>query len=73
MYNLGNQVLNEPKIIEDTLRHVTRGQTLYVNCTTDVDADVQYVFNWTTPQRVCSCEHRLFKSKNRFAGTKEKN
>ncbi|XP_012285918.1 vascular endothelial growth factor receptor 1 isoform X2 [Orussus abietinus] len=45
------QNLNEPKIHEDTLRHVTRGQELRVNCTIDVDADIQYVFNWSTPQR----------------------
>ncbi|XP_076182482.1 PDGF- and VEGF-receptor related isoform X2 [Ptiloglossa arizonensis] len=45
------QILNEPKILEETLRHVTRGQTLYVNCTIDVDADMHYFFNWSTPQQ----------------------
>ncbi|XP_076631740.1 PDGF- and VEGF-receptor related isoform X2 [Colletes latitarsis] len=48
---LRKQTLNELKILDDTLHHVTRGQTLYVNCTIDVDADMQYVFNWSTPQQ----------------------
>nr|XP_033203848.1 vascular endothelial growth factor receptor 1 isoform X1 [Bombus vancouverensis nearcticus] len=39
-----------PVIIEDTLRHVTRGQTLHVNCTTTVAADLTYGLIWNTPQ-----------------------
>ncbi|XP_050465212.1 vascular endothelial growth factor receptor 1 isoform X2 [Cataglyphis hispanica] len=45
------QTLPEPKIHDDTLRHVTRGQDLYVNCTVEIDASVRYVFNWSTPQQ----------------------
>ncbi|XP_026297719.1 vascular endothelial growth factor receptor 1 isoform X2 [Apis mellifera] len=41
--------LNEPKIAEDNLRHVTRGQILRVNCTTIVETDMNYVLNWSTP------------------------
>lgn len=41
-----------PVIIEDTLRHVTRGQTLHVNCTTTVAADLTYGLIWNTPQAV---------------------
>ncbi|XP_072744995.1 vascular endothelial growth factor receptor 1 isoform X2 [Anoplolepis gracilipes] len=44
------QSLPEPKIHDDTLRHVTRGQDLYVNCTVEIDASVRYVFNWSTPE-----------------------
>ncbi|XP_066591720.1 vascular endothelial growth factor receptor 1 isoform X2 [Prorops nasuta] len=43
--------LVDPKIIDEPLRHVTRGQTLYVNCTVEVEADLHYVLNWTTPQQ----------------------
>ncbi|XP_029159072.1 vascular endothelial growth factor receptor kdr-like isoform X2 [Nylanderia fulva] len=46
------QTLSEPKIHEGNLRHVTRGQNLYVNCTIELDPSVHlYVFNWTTPQQ----------------------
>ena len=45
------QTLPEPKIHDDSLRHVTRGQDLYVNCTVEVDSSVRYVFNWSTPQQ----------------------
>ncbi|XP_025269674.1 vascular endothelial growth factor receptor 1 isoform X3 [Camponotus floridanus] len=44
------QTLPDPKIHDDTLRHVTRGQDLFVNCTVEIDASVRYVFNWSTPQ-----------------------
>ncbi|XP_078038597.1 PDGF- and VEGF-receptor related [Augochlora pura] len=44
--------LTEPRIINDTLRHVTKGETLYVNCTTRIPKDVvDYTFNWSTPQQ----------------------
>nr|XP_033321453.1 vascular endothelial growth factor receptor 1-like [Megalopta genalis] len=44
--------LTEPTIINDTLRHVTKGETLYVNCTTNIPKDVvDYTFNWSTPQQ----------------------
>ncbi|XP_017797835.1 PREDICTED: vascular endothelial growth factor receptor 1 [Habropoda laboriosa] len=49
-----NQTLNEPQIIDDNLRHVIRGKPLHVICTTEVDADMQYVFNWTIPQQTSS-------------------
>ncbi|XP_076244476.1 PDGF- and VEGF-receptor related isoform X2 [Calliopsis andreniformis] len=49
LYVLRKQNLHEPKILEDTLKHVIRGQTMYANCTTDLDADMFYVFNWSTP------------------------
>ncbi|XP_012350055.1 vascular endothelial growth factor receptor 1 isoform X3 [Apis florea] len=42
--------LNEPKIAEDNLRHVTRGQILRVNCTTIVETDMNYFLSWITPQ-----------------------
>lgn len=45
-------MLNEPKILEDTLSHVTRGETLRVKCTIDVEADTHYVLSWKTPQNV---------------------
>ncbi|XP_076277206.1 PDGF- and VEGF-receptor related isoform X2 [Lasioglossum baleicum] len=51
LYMIIEHPLNEPKIVEDTLRHVTWGQTLYVNCTVDVPKDMQYIFNWSTPQQ----------------------
>ena len=50
LYVLRRQMLNEPKILEDTLSHVTRGQTLRVKCTIDVEADMHYVLYWKTPQ-----------------------
>ncbi|KAG7204953.1 hypothetical protein KM043_005341 [Ampulex compressa] len=46
---LQKQPLSYPKINDDTLRHVTRGQTLYVNCTVEVDSSMRYVLNWSTP------------------------
>lgn len=49
---LGKHELNEPKIAEDNLRHVTRGQILRVNCTTIVETDMNYVLNWSTPHMV---------------------
>lgn len=49
---LGKPELLAPVIIEDTLRHVTRGQTLHVNCTTTVAADLTYGLIWSTPQVV---------------------
>ncbi|KZC11067.1 Vascular endothelial growth factor receptor 3, partial [Dufourea novaeangliae] len=52
--------LTEPKILEDTLRHVTRGQTLYVNCTIDVNVDMHYVLNWSTPQQSNRISTRLY-------------
>lgn len=54
----GRQVLSKPKINDETLRHVIRGQDLYVNCTVDIDADTTYMFNWTTPQQVTVLFHR---------------
>lgn len=45
------QALSEPKIHDDNLRHVTRGQDLQVNCTVEVDTAMRYVFNFTTPQQ----------------------
>ncbi|XP_076660894.1 PDGF- and VEGF-receptor related [Halictus rubicundus] len=51
LYVILEHPLSEPKIIDDTLRHVTLGQTLYVNCTVDVSKDMQYIFNWSTPQQ----------------------
>ncbi|XP_034952110.1 vascular endothelial growth factor receptor 1 isoform X2 [Chelonus insularis] len=44
------RLLNQPKIIENTLRHVVRGQELRVNCTIDIDRDILMTMNWTTPQ-----------------------
>lgn len=49
---LGKHELNEPKIAEDNLRHVTRGQILRVNCTTIVETDMNYFLSWITPQMV---------------------
>ncbi|CAK9796532.1 Vascular endothelial growth factor receptor 1 [Anthophora plagiata] len=46
-----NQSLNEPQILDDNLRHVTRGKPLTVICKTEVDADLQYVFSWQIPQQ----------------------
>ncbi|XP_043527965.1 vascular endothelial growth factor receptor 1 isoform X2 [Frieseomelitta varia] len=43
--------LSAPKIIGDTMRHVTRGQTLRVNCTITVDADLTYSLIWNAPQK----------------------
>ncbi|XP_053989273.1 vascular endothelial growth factor receptor 1 isoform X1 [Hylaeus volcanicus] len=63
LHVLRKQTLNEPKILEDTLRHVTQGQTLYVNCTIDIDEDMQYVFNWSTPQQSSRITTRLYNSK----------
>ncbi|XP_017764514.1 PREDICTED: vascular endothelial growth factor receptor 1 isoform X2 [Eufriesea mexicana] len=56
--------LSNPKILEDSLRHVTRGQTLHVNCTTDVDADMQYVFNWSTPQQSSRIRTKSYNQKS---------
>ncbi|XP_039309901.1 vascular endothelial growth factor receptor 1 isoform X2 [Solenopsis invicta] len=44
------QKLPEPKIQDDTLLHVTRGQDLYVNCTAITEISMRYVFDWNTPQ-----------------------
>ncbi|XP_012148216.1 PDGF- and VEGF-receptor related isoform X2 [Megachile rotundata] len=55
-----HQKLNQPKIHENTLGYVTRGQTLHVNCTTEVNADLQYVFNWTTPQQSSRITSRYY-------------
>ncbi|XP_071630624.1 vascular endothelial growth factor receptor 1 isoform X1 [Temnothorax longispinosus] len=45
------RTLPEPKIQDDSLLHVTRGQDLYVNCTVEVEISMRYVFNWHTPQQ----------------------
>ncbi|XP_011871094.1 PREDICTED: vascular endothelial growth factor receptor 1 isoform X2 [Vollenhovia emeryi] len=45
------QILPEPKIQDDSLLHITRGQDLYVNCTVEVELSMQYVINWHTPQQ----------------------
>lgn len=42
--------LSEPKIHDETLLHVTRGQNLTVDCTVEVDVAMRYVFDWNTPQ-----------------------
>ncbi|XP_034181640.2 PDGF- and VEGF-receptor related isoform X1 [Osmia lignaria lignaria] len=68
------QPLNEPKIQESTLDYVTRGQTLFVNCTTEVNADLQYVFNWSTPQqdsRITSRYYRKIYGANILRATNE--
>ncbi|XP_033331754.2 vascular endothelial growth factor receptor 1 [Megalopta genalis] len=43
--------LKVPRIINDTLRHVTKGETLYVNCTTTIRKNVDHVFTWTPPRK----------------------
>nr|XP_012229232.1 PREDICTED: vascular endothelial growth factor receptor kdr-like isoform X1 [Linepithema humile] len=48
------EVLFEPIINDDSLRHVTRGEDLHVNCTVQVDTSMRYMFNWTTPQQSSS-------------------
>ncbi|XP_011698334.1 PREDICTED: vascular endothelial growth factor receptor 1 isoform X2 [Wasmannia auropunctata] len=45
------QTLPEPKIQDESLLHVTRGQDLYVNCSVEVDLSMRYVFDWNTPQQ----------------------
>ncbi|XP_012522394.1 vascular endothelial growth factor receptor 1 isoform X2 [Monomorium pharaonis] len=45
------QTLPEPKIQDENLLHVTRGQDLYVNCTVEVEISMRYVFDWNTPQQ----------------------
>ncbi|XP_076749941.1 PDGF- and VEGF-receptor related [Xylocopa sonorina] len=54
------QPLNKPKILDTTLGHVTRGQTLRVNCTTKINVDAQFVFNWNTPQKSDRIKTRLY-------------
>ena len=49
---LATPELSAPKIIGDTMRHVTRGQTLRVNCTITVDADLTYSLIWNAPRKV---------------------
>ncbi|XP_078038596.1 vascular endothelial growth factor receptor 1-like [Augochlora pura] len=43
--------LQVPRIIDDTLRHVTKGETLHVNCTTTVRKNVDYEFTWIPPRK----------------------
>ncbi|XP_011631711.1 vascular endothelial growth factor receptor 1-like, partial [Pogonomyrmex barbatus] len=45
------RTLPDPKIQDDSLLHVTRGQDLYVNCTVNVDVSTKYVFDWNTPKK----------------------
>lgn len=49
---IGKEILSKPKIDDKNLRHITRGEDLYINCTVEVDTSMRYVFNWTTPQEV---------------------
>ncbi|RLU26184.1 hypothetical protein DMN91_002350 [Ooceraea biroi] len=42
--------LSEPKIHDETLLHVTRGQNLTVECTVEVDVAIRYVFEWKIPK-----------------------
>ncbi|XP_043268630.1 vascular endothelial growth factor receptor 1 isoform X2 [Venturia canescens] len=46
-----HQTLKHPKIDDKPLKHVTRGQTLYVNCSITLELDLNHVLNWTTPQK----------------------
>lgn len=48
----GAPSLSEPIIIKDPLRHVTRGQNLRVNCTTDIEMDIPYDLTWIYPKHV---------------------
>ncbi|KYN07332.1 Vascular endothelial growth factor receptor 1 [Cyphomyrmex costatus] len=45
------QTLPDPKIQDESLLHVTRGEDLYVNCTVEVEISMRYVFDWNTPQQ----------------------
>ncbi|XP_067203643.1 vascular endothelial growth factor receptor 1-like isoform X3 [Linepithema humile] len=44
------EILPVPKINDESLHHITRGENLYVNCTVVVDTSMRYEFNWITPQ-----------------------
>ncbi|KYM91172.1 Vascular endothelial growth factor receptor 1 [Atta colombica] len=48
------RTLPDPKIQDESLLHVTRGQDLYVNCTVEVEISMRYVFDWNTPQQKVS-------------------
>ncbi|XP_018340861.1 PREDICTED: vascular endothelial growth factor receptor 1 isoform X1 [Trachymyrmex septentrionalis] len=45
------QTLPYPKIQDESLLHITRGEDLYVNCTVEVEMSMRYVFDWNTPQQ----------------------
>ncbi|KAK2588224.1 hypothetical protein KPH14_004258 [Odynerus spinipes] len=48
---LRNLTLDNPRIFNDTLKHVILGQTLRVNCSIDLESDTTYVFEWKTPHK----------------------
>ncbi|KAL0113762.1 hypothetical protein PUN28_012704 [Cardiocondyla obscurior] len=45
------RTLPEPKIQDESLLDITRGQELNINCTVEVDMSMRYVFDWHTPQQ----------------------
>ncbi|XP_031828557.1 PDGF- and VEGF-receptor related isoform X2 [Nomia melanderi] len=64
--------LDEPKIIEDSVRHVTRGQTLYVNCTVIIDVGMQYLLDWSPPHQSSRITTRFYKTDLHDSGNRER-